>query len=219
MPLGRVMKTQRPTSTLSRRGAPLGLVVLAIASLSASRAEAKGTYFLIELGSGLSESAYSAGAAGLTYGLSAGTTFKPKALPIRFALLANVAGRNASAGGFHEGVPFSAARTDLDLYVSERTIIPVWRFVRFYVEAGLGQRWQSQTIDRGGDLGRLSSRSSDLLLVLAAGLEARLNSLFSVGLRGELNPLSPDPDLATLAADLAPTSNRSALTLQLGLHF
>lgn len=185
----------------------------------AGTAEAAGTHFLVELNTGLGQSAYESGSPGLAYGASFGIALKLKAFPVRWYLLGAVAGRNGTIALNRLGIPYDAERRDLDLYAALRTVIPVWSVVRVYFEPGIGQRFATQTIHRGADLGSLSASSRQLLLVLALGVEARLNETFSIGLRGEYEPLDPTPDLAETAADIAPTRHRTALMAQVGIHF
>src|SRR5262245_37885200 len=103
------MRSAKSMQTL--RLAPL--VAFAAVLGSASTARAEGTYFLVELDTGVGESAYTTGTVGLNYGLSVGTSFKLKILPIRWYVLASLIGRNASTSGTHEGVPYVAERIDL----------------------------------------------------------------------------------------------------------
>lgn len=192
---------------------------MAAALLSAAPSEAQASWFFLELNTGVGEEAYSAGRVGIAYGATGGVTLKFKSFPVRFYLLGNVINRHSSQGGFHDGVSFSASRRDLDVYGSVRTVMPVWKMLRVYAEIGMGRRFFNQTIYRNGNLGDLSERDSALLLVTALGLQARLSSLFSVGIRGELAPLRAAPDLSTYAADLLPTQNRLSLFAQFGVHF
>jgi hypothetical protein len=185
---------------------------------AAATARAEGTYFLVELNTGVGESAYTTGNVGLNYGLSIGTSFKFKALPLRFYVLASLIGRNASTAGSHEGVPFVAERIDLDLYGAFRTVLPIWSMLRIYAEFGAGNRFIFNSIRRGEELGTVGARDYALLFVIALGLQARLSDHFSVGLRGELTPLGK-ADLASYVADVAPTQNRLSAFAQLGIHF
>jgi hypothetical protein len=194
---------------------------LALTSLTFTpdRAEAKGTHFLLELNTGLGESAYEQGAVGLAYGASFGFTWKITGVPLRFALLGTIASRNAEVSGSYSGIEYASDRRDLDVYVAQRIGIPIVGMLRFYGEAGLGNRIRTQTLRRGGDLPSLNAASNELLVVLAAGLQARLTENFSIGLRGELTPRTSDPDLAVVAAHRTPTSSRTAVLAQLGVHF
>lgn len=182
-------------------------------------AEAKGTHFLLELNTGLGESAYEQGDAGLAYGASFGFTWKITGVPLRFALLGTIASRNAEVSGTYNGLAYDSDRRDLDVYLAQRIGIPVWRMIRFYGEAGAGNRIRTQTLRLGNDLGSRSSATNELLIVLALGLQARLSENFSIGVRGELTPRTSDPDLAAVAAHLTPTTSRTAILAQLGVHF
>jgi hypothetical protein len=200
---------------------PMRLVLPALFLLSlgaSSTARAEGTYFLVELNTGVGESAYTTGNVGLNYGLSVGTSFKFKVLPLRFYVLASLIGRNASTSGTHEGVPYVAERIDLDLYGAVRTVLPIWNVLRIYAEFGAGNRFIFNTIRRGAELGTIDGRDNALLFVIALGLQARLSDHFSVGLRGELTPIGK-ADLASHIADVAPTENRLSAFAQLGIHF
>ncbi|MEO1335257.1 MAG: hypothetical protein AAFV29_06420, partial [Myxococcota bacterium] len=121
--------------------------------------------------------------------------------------------------GRHQGIGFEADRRELDIFVSQRTVVPVWRFVRVYFETGLGQRLMSQTIRRREQLGNLSASSNQLMMVLGLGLQARLTDVVSVGVRGEITPLDVDADVASFAVDLQPETNRLSLFAQVGIHF
>lgn len=194
-------------------------LVLTTFAAAPEKAEAKGTHFVLELNTGLGESAYERGPIGLAYGASFGFTWKLSDVPLRFALLGTVAGRNASVTGSHEGLAFAHERDDLDVYVAQRIGIPIVGLLRFYGEAGIGQRIRNEELKLGGEFGTLNSTSNEMLIVLAAGLQARLSENFSLGLRGELMPLVPRPDLALQVAHVAPTTARTAMMIQIGVHF
>lgn len=192
---------------------------LVFASLVSTHAEAgqKGTYFLVEASTGLSESAYVSGDPGLSYGVSAGVTFRIPSTPLRWYVLGTMVGRNATLSGFRDGSPFSAERRDMDLYLANRWVVPLWGVFRGYFEVGIGQRFFDQRVRRRE--GALSEVSQHLLVVGAIGLQARFSRTFSLGIRGEMTPFSTTPDLANLALDLESTQNRMATHLQFGVHF
>ncbi len=195
------------------------VTALTFGALTPEKAEAKGTHFVLELNTGLGESAYQQGPMGLAYGASFGFTWKMTGVPLRFALLGTIAGRNTNIAGAYDGLSFAHERDDLDVYVAQRLGIPIVGLLRFYGEAGIGQRIRSEELRLGGDYGTLSSTTNEMLIVLAAGLQARLSENFSLGLRGELMPLVPRPDLALEIAHVAPTTARTALLIQIGVHF
>ena len=200
---------------------PLRLAVSAIllgAVLTPAQARAEGTYFLVELNTGVGESAYTTGNVGLNYGLSLGTSFKFKVLPLRFYLLASLIGRNASTSGTNDGVTFVAERIDLDLYGAVRTVLPIWEMIRIYAEFGAGNRFLFNKIRRGAELGTIDGRDNALLFVIALGVQARLTETFSVGLRGEMTPIGK-ADLASYVANVPPETNRLSAFAQLGIHF
>jgi hypothetical protein len=199
----------------------LPALALAAASLvvPALAGEARASYLLVELDTGFGTSAYEPGPIGLAYGASAGTTLKLSFLPLRFYFLGTIVARNATAEGIHQGLLTTAERRDLDLYLSERTVLPVWGPLRLYAELGVGERWTREELHRGSGLGPLSASGSEMIVVVAAGVEARLSEMFSIGVRGELLPLTSDLDLAHYAADFAPRSARTALMGQIGVHF
>lgn len=205
---------------LSWKCAALGIAVtLTSIAFTPGRALADGTHFVLELNTGLGESAYEDGGYGLAYGASFGFTWKIVNVPLRFALLGTVAGRNAAISGSYDGLDFASDRRDLDIYAAQRIGIPVWRMIRIYGEAGIGSRIRTETLKLSGDLGTLTSASNELLVVLAVGVQARVSEHFSIGFRGEMTPLSSDPDLAVAAAHLTPTYARMALLAQIGVHF
>ena len=194
-------------------------IVVAAGLLVPSLGHAAGTLFMLEVQGGLHESAFSGASPGLAYGVSAGPTLKLKGFPVRWYLLGTVIGRNSSVEGRHLGINFEADRQELDLFFSQRTVVPVWQHVRVYFETGLGHRQVSQRVRRGEQLGSLSESSGQLLVVLALGLQARLSESFSIGVRGEMTPLDNEADLTSFAADLQPEPNRLSLFAQVGVHF
>ena len=204
---------------MARRAASSATAVVAVGLLHPTTARAGGPFFIVEVQGGFGEAAYAGAAPGLAYGVSAGATLKTAALPLRWYLLGTVIGRNSVVEGQHQGIGFEADRQEVDLFVSQRTVIPVWRYLRLFVETGIGQRRFSQTLRRSDQLGDLSESAQQLLLVLAFGAQARLTEALSVGLRGEMTPLSPDPDLTGLAAGLQPEPNRLSLFAQVAVHF
>lgn len=199
--------------------ASIFLTVLAAGSLGARAAEAKGTFFLLELNSGVGESAYAGGDAGLNYGASAGLTFRIPGTPLRYHLLGSVVHRSATVAGHSAGTAFTAHRRDVDLFTAHRLVVPVWRMVRVYGELGLGTRFSQAHLQRGAGLGGLVDGQRRFLLVTAIGVQARLSKHFSVGLRGELVPVGTGADVATFVVGLPTTANRLGLSAQLGVHF
>lgn len=201
-----------------RRGA-LATAVVAVGLLHPTTARAGGPFFIVEVQGGLGEAAYAGAAPGLAYGVSAGATLKFGGFPVRWYLLGTMIGRNSVVEGQHDGIGFEADRQELDLFVSQRTVIPVWRYLRVFLETGIGQRRSSQVLRRSEELKDLSESAQQLLIVLALGAQARLTEVFSVGLRAEMTPLNPDADLTTFAADLRPEPNRLSLFAQVAVHF
>jgi hypothetical protein len=181
-------------------------------------AEAKGTFYLVELRSGIAEGAHDSGQAGLSMGLTAGLTFKPIALPVRFYLLGNLTSRNGITKGAVGALDYHAERRELDLYVSQRVVVPMYRWLRGFVEGGIGQRYVHETVSRS-DLGSFREGTHHLLVVIAAGLQARVSETFSVGVRGELIPFAASAVLTESLTGLAPSSNRRSLMGQIGIHF
>ena len=193
---------------------------LAIAALhSPAPAHAEGTFFLVELSTGIGAPAYTPGEPVLSYGGSAGITWRWRALPFRFSLLTTFTARDSSGHGLYAGVPWEAGRRDLDLFLAQRVALPIWGPFRIYGELGFGERWTTQTLDRGEVLGRLSARSHDPILVVAGGLEARISTLLSLGLRAETTPLDSGPDLIGAASSAESSESRVAFLAQLGVHF
>jgi hypothetical protein len=198
------------------RAVGIALLLGALAAPAVARAE--GTHFLVELDTGIGESAYTTGSVGLNYGLSLGTSFKFKALPSRWYVLASLIGRNANTSGTHQGVPYVAERIDLDLYGAVRSVLPIWRMLRVYAEFGAGNRFRFTEVRRGAELGSIDGKDNALLFVIALGVQARLTETFSVGLRGEMTPIGK-ADLAAYVAGVPPTENRLSAFAQLGIHF
>jgi hypothetical protein len=202
-----------------KRSSPALLGALLALAFSPARAEAKGTHFVLELNTGLGESAYEDGDPGLAYGASFGFTWKWTGLPLRFALLGTVASRNTTIAGNYEGLSFSSDRRDLDVYIAPRLVIPIFGRIRVYGEVGLGERIRTETLRLGEDLEPLSATSHETLFIFAAGLQARLSTHFSLGIRGEIVPADPNPDLVIAATHVEADQMRTALLAQIGVHF
>jgi hypothetical protein len=183
-----------------------------------AEAKEKGTFYLVELQTGLGERAYDVGAPALTYGLSVGTTFKLKVLPVRWYVLGTIASRGDSISGDFSGMPYRVDRRDLDVFLAQRLVLPVHRNVRVFVEGGVGQRYVNQTVTRA-DVGTIRDGSHHLLVIFAGGVQARVSRTFSIGLRGEISPLAGGGHLAESITDLRTTPNRLSLVGQLGVHF
>lgn len=202
------------------RRIPILVGVLALGVLGASRAaEAKGTFFLLEVDTGIGESAYAGKGPGLSFGASAGVTLRIPGTPLRYHLLGSVVHRGSSESGVHVGTSYSLRRSDLDVFAANRVVVPIWRTIRVYGELGLGTRFTRAELDRSIGHQSLDEVQRRFLLVTALGVQARVSKHFSVGLRGELVPIGTGPDLAAFAADLAPNPNRMSLHAQLGVHF
>ncbi len=200
------------------RNALLTLVVALGMSGIAATAEAKGTFFLLELNTGLAESAYSGGSARLGYGASGGITLRIPATPLRYHLLGSVMHRASSRTGNHQGAQFVAERGDLDLFSAHRIVLPVWRMIRIYGELGLGIRLSSTELQRSDGFGSLRQYGQRFLVLGAVGVQARVSKHLSLGIRGELTPMGSGPDLSTYAADLSATRNRVAAFVQIAVH-
>ncbi len=182
------------------------------------RAEAQGTFYVVELQTGMSEAAYQRGDLGLSFGVTAGVTFKLKRLPVRWYLLGNLTSRNSVVEGRLGSAGFTAERRDLDVYAAQRFVVPVYRQIRLFAEGGLGQRYVQELVTRS-DLGAQRSGQHQLLIVVAGGVQARINETFSLGLRGEWMPLSSDGVLTEALTGLSSTRNRLSGMAQLGVHF
>lgn len=206
-------------SNFRRSAPPLIALALVTGALAWPRAaEAKGTLFLLELNTGISESPYVEGGPTLSYGASAGVTVRVPATVLRLHLMGTVAHRAGTVVGIHAGTTYLAERSDLDVYAGPRVVLPVWRMIRIYGELGLGTRFSTSMLQRGDGLGGLNGRDRRFLVVTAVGIQARVTPMLSVGLRGELAPLTAAPDLATFAADLSPTQNRLTGMATVGVH-
>src|SRR5262245_50973105 len=83
---------------------------ICLLALTPGRAHAEGTHFVLELNTGFGESAYESGDLGLAYGAAFGFTWKLRALPLRFALLGGIAGRNTQVSGAFDGIDYSTSR-------------------------------------------------------------------------------------------------------------
>ncbi|MEQ8272804.1 MAG: hypothetical protein RMA76_42180 [Deltaproteobacteria bacterium] len=206
---------------MDRRWRPLLLglaVTLGLAVLAPRPVRADGTFYLVELQTGMSEAAYDRGDLGLSFGVTAGVTFKLKVLPVRWYLLGNLTSRSSFVEGSAGTAGFSAERRDLDLYAAQRFVLPVYRQIRVFAEGGIGQRYVQEYVTRS-DLGTQRRGAHQLLVVLAGGVQARVNETFSLGLRGELMPLASDAVLTQTLTGLSPTTNRMSVMAQVGVHF
>lgn len=194
----------------------------AITAATTAQAETpnpRGTFFLLELSTGLSESAYLQGDPALAYGLTGGLTFKLKKFPVRFHVLTTFLTRASNASGAFEGVPYSTSRRDLDLYLAARMAMPLFAGLRLYTEVGAGHRWASADLHRGAGLGDLAVDSSRTLVVLAAGFQYRLTDNVSLGVRGELTPGGTKSDIISEATGADLSTDRASFMAQLGFHF
>lgn len=179
----------------------------------------RGTFLLLELDTGFSESAYAGALPGLKLGASAGVTFRLPRAPLRWYVLGSVAVSNSTARTDRRGITTDVDRQDVDLFLANRLVLPVYRGVRVYGELGLGRRVIRERIDRTGGLDALSSISDQWLLVTAVGLQFRLSRPWSLGVRAELTPLQDDVGLAQSTAGLLYEPNRLSFEAQLGFHF
>lgn len=206
----------------SRRGYKALLPALLCGGLLAAarpaEAKTKGTFYLVELQTGVGEGAYHATGPALTYGLSFGTTFKLKFLPMRWYVLGTVASRGDAVVGRYGGTPYRVDRRDLDAFLAQRLVLPVHPNVRVFIEGGIGQRYITQTVTRA-DIGTFQDGSHHLLVVLAAGVQARVSKTFSLGLRAQMTPLGGGAAVAEQLTDLRTTPNRLSLVGQVGVHF
>lgn len=198
------------------RAALFASIVTAIAAPAAARAD--GTFFLLELSTGLSEPVAAGGDFGLSYGVTTGLTWKLAALPFRFHLLGTLAGRNAHASSTLRGLDVSSDRQDVDLYGSFRLGVPIGGSLRIYGEGGVGARWSAETIQREG-LSAIEASTSTPIVVGAVGLQFRLAESLSLGLRGELTSVTSGGDVtaAIIGGDYEDT--RLSALAQVGFHF
>lgn len=184
----------------------------------ARTAEAKGTFFLVELNSGVSESPYQGGDPILGYGATGGITLRIPRTNLRYHLLGSVVHRGATVSGRADGLSFVADRQDLDIYSAHRLVVPIYGMFRAYGEVGFGSRFSTAYLRRDG-VGGLSEARQRFLFLTALGLQARVSKHFTLGVRGELQPGRDSGDLNAFATGLAPTRNRLALLAQVGVHF
>ena len=194
-------------------------IPVANASPDVKPARRPGTFFLLELDSGVAESAYAGALPGLQWGVSAGVTFKLPRGPLRWYLLGSFAMRYSEADAFRGAARVRAEREDIDLFIANRLVMPVWRGLRLYGEVGVGTRIVRERVERTEGLGALSSLSDRLLWVTAVGVQLRMNRHWSVGLRGELTPLAEDLSLGSTAGALPLEPRRLSFEAQIGLHF
>ena len=203
--------------TRRHRFAITAFALFAVGAL-ARPAEAKGTFFLVELNSGVSESPYRGGAPVLDNGASAGLTLRIPRTNLRYHLLGSLVYRGATVSGRSDGLAYTADRSDLDLYSAHRLVVPIYRMIRAYAEVGLGTRFSTTYLRRDG-VGGLSEAQERFLFLTALGVQARVSKHFSLGLRGELQPGGGGQDVAAFATGRATTRNRLALVAQVGVHF
>lgn len=197
----------------------LFIASLTLSTVGPATAEAAGTFFLVEMRSGVGQSAYDLSDPGLTVGLAVGTTWKHKALPFRFHLLMNVAGIRSGGDWEVGGQRVQVERTDLDLYPSFRLAVPVWGGLRLYGEFGAGARWVFSGVERDGRLGRIAGTTRIPLIVAAGGAQVRVSRGLSVGLRVETTPYDLDEDLIDFATNARRIDNQVSAAVHVGLHF
>jgi hypothetical protein len=209
----------RPSSRIVAALA-LGVALAPTFAPSAAAAdEVAPTFFVVELRSGVAQSAYDGGDPGLTYGFATGLTVRAGSSPLRFYLLGNLSARQGSFGGSLGGKPFDASRQDVDAFGSVRLVLPLVDRLRGYAEGGLGWRWSRASLARDGAPGLFDTTSAEPVAVVALGLQYRLTSSLSLGLRGEVAPTLGGrdvlADLTRVDFDLA----RVSATATLGFHF
>ncbi len=195
------------------------LFIAALGVLGASNAYAQGTYHVLEVNAGLSESNYRPSNANLSYGASIGYTLKARDFPIRWYLLANVRGRGSYFSENYRGSIYQVDQTDAEAFVSVRALLPVSKQLRLFVEGGLGGRLYHLSVNRDDGLTDYGEAHLSSLGVLAVGAQLRLSKEFSIGARFEgSRPLETDlPGYDLPFGDQEPA--RGLASVFLGVHF
>ena len=191
-----------------------GLLGLILYLGYASQAQAAGTFWVVEGNVGLGTPAYPDSSLTYLYGVSAGLTLKPNGSPLRIYLLGNF------QGGYEQrdfGFVSTLERHSFDWYVSSRFVFPVARPVRIFLEGGVGARYTVRTAEGFRGRGQDEFTSLDPLLVLGAGLQARLARSLSIGYRFAVLPLeTTDTPIDIFLDDNTPQFYN---TVFLGVHF
>lgn len=187
----------------------VGLTVGLLGWLAVGPAEAgRGTFNLFEAGLGTTSAPEGGRDPGWALGVSYGATLKPRWSPVRFYLLANLHGEHLA---FDDGYGPWLRRTDLTVSVSQRTLLPVSRLARVYVEAGLGARLGLRDRAAWGVEGAFEP-----VLLLAVGGQLRWSRDISTGLRVATEPLAPR---VLPIDDGVSTRPRVTALVTLGVHF
>jgi hypothetical protein len=192
--------------------------VLPITASAGADAKPGGTFFMLEVDTGLRLPSHAGSGPGLAYGVAAGLTWKFRALPLRFHLLTHLQGGKEGFEGLYADVPYTISRRELDLRLSFRTAIPILKPLRLYAEIGSGERWAWESVRRGAGLGSLSSSSADEVWVWAVGCTARIHRNLSVGLRLQGSD-GPDSHFLRAIAGLEESETRMTGLAQMGFHF
>lgn len=193
--------------TWPQRAVGLGVVV-ALTTFVTAPAFAKGTHYLLEGNVGLGSSPYDGEDPGLGVGISVGPTFKLVDAPFRFHVLAGWQSR-WSAGSTALGHRLD--RTDTALFISERTVLPLFFPLRIYLELGGGLAWA----DRSSAFGS-SDSTLDPYVVTAFGAQLRWVEALSVGLRAAWEPIHGQVSALDPRSD---AHARLSLNLTVGAHF
>ncbi|MBI4818428.1 MAG: hypothetical protein HY791_19335 [Deltaproteobacteria bacterium] len=174
------------------------------------------TWFMVEVASGVANGGDAGAGPSLLHELSAGVTWKWHGL--RFHVLVTAAMRRSSGATAYEGLLVDLSRSDLDLFLAPRLVVPVFGRGRLYAEVGSGFRYMEGRIDRGFELGSLSAVTSVPVIVGAIGGGVRFLPSVSAGLRAELSaPIGSFDPIAHLSGQ--PSNARAALLGTLGIHF
>lgn len=173
---------------------------------------------LVEVGGGVSTPAYSAGAPGWMCDLAAGVSGGFARDPVRFALLLEFGARGAALSSHGDGLDSRAHLRGVDVRLVPRVAVPVWGPLRAFAEMGFGARWIEETVEFDTTLVPLRTSWGTLLLRPAAGIEARLDEIFSVSVKVGVDVLRDDGDLIALATS-APLRRPVDVVATLGVHF
>ena len=196
---------------LWRWASAVALMVAAVMPPSTARADGgQGTYFLLDGALGVGTSPYRNGEPAWGGALAIGPTLGHRRTRLRWHLLGNLQLQFTPAGGG----PSAIERTDVGLFLSQRTVLPVVFPLRIYLETGFGARYGERR-PRDPGLG-LTLATWEPLVVLALGVQLRWTERWSVGLRGAWEPLAPAETVIDLGIQ---QRTRGTLALTVGVHF
>jgi hypothetical protein len=188
---------------------PVSCVLCALLVLGfEARASAEGTHFLLQANGGVTLTKTG------TFGALVGAGGRIGRVRLYALFEASWATAGASGGGATG--PWSATLFGADFAGGLRVLVPITDVVRVYVDVLGGGTVGSYSLSRDGRCARTTLDRSGLFDI-AAGLDVRLVSELSLGIRGKVHVVDATP--AWLSAQQVDLGRDADLTLGLTFHF